>query len=65
MAAEELTELHSASEAGTWAPRVEPGGFSLAAHERHLADNAAEIAAFRARREAAFRAEREACGWMS
>ncbi len=58
--AQQLAELRAASEAGTWAPRVEPGGFSLAAHERFLADNGAEIAAFRALRETAFRAEREA-----
>jgi urea carboxylase len=58
--AERLAELRAASDAGTWAPRVEPGGFSLAAHERFLHDNAAAIAAFRTGREAAFRAERDA-----
>ncbi len=58
--ADHLAELRCASEAGTWAPRVEPGGFSLASHERFLADNADEIAAFCARRETAFRAERDA-----
>ena len=57
---EELAELRRASDGGTWAPRVEPGGFSLAAHERFLAANAAEIAAFRASREAAFATERGA-----
>jgi urea carboxylase len=56
----ELAELRAASDAGAWAPRVEAGGFSLAAHERFLAANAGEIAAFRAGREAAFAAERGA-----
>jgi urea carboxylase len=58
--AEELEALRGASEAGAWAPRVEPGGFSLAAHERFLQDNAAGIATFRALRETAFGVEREA-----
>jgi urea carboxylase len=57
---EELAELRAASDAGTWAPRIGPGGFSLAEHERFLAANAAEIADFRAGREAAFAAERGA-----
>jgi urea carboxylase len=57
---EELVELRRASEAGTWAPRVEPGGFSLADHERFLAAHADAIAAFRAGREAAFAADRDA-----
>jgi urea carboxylase len=60
VAAEQLAELRAASDAGSWAPRVEPGGFSLAEHERFLADNAAAIAAFRTGRETAFNEEREA-----
>jgi urea carboxylase len=60
VAHERLAELRRASEAGEWAPRVEPGGFSLAAHERFLAANAESIAAFRAGREAAFAVERGA-----
>lgn len=60
VAAEQLAELRAASDAGTWAPRVEPGGFSLAEHERFLAADAAGIAAFRAMREVAFAAERDA-----
>jgi urea carboxylase len=60
VAAEQLAELRAASDAGSWAPRVEPGGFSLAEHERFLAANTAGIAAFRAMREAAFAAERDA-----
>jgi len=60
VAAEQLAELRAASDAGTWAPRVEPGGFSLAEHERFLAANAAVIATFRAMRETAFAAERDA-----
>jgi urea carboxylase len=39
---------------------VQPGGFSLAEHERFLAANAASIAAFRSAREAAFAVERGA-----
>jgi urea carboxylase len=57
---EELAQLRRASDAGTWAPRVEAGGFSLADHERFLATNAAAISAFRAGREAAFAVERDA-----
>jgi urea carboxylase len=60
VAADELAELRRASAAGTWAPRVRDGGFSLADHERFLAANAGAIAAFRAGREAAFAAERGA-----
>ncbi|MEA2220638.1 MAG: urea carboxylase [Solirubrobacteraceae bacterium] len=55
-----LTRLRAASHDGRWAPRVEPGGFSLAEHERFLAANAEAIAAFRGAREAAFAAERDA-----
>jgi urea carboxylase len=55
---DELTALRAASHDGDWAPRIAPGGFSLAEHERFLAANAGSIAAFRAGREAAFRAER-------
>ena len=58
--AERLTELRAASQAGTWAPRIAPGGFELAAHERFLSDNAVAIAAFRAARRHAFDEEREA-----
>jgi len=57
---DELTALRAASHAGSWAPRVEPGGFSLAEHERLHAANADAIAAFRARRETAFEEERAA-----
>ncbi|MEA2131930.1 MAG: urea carboxylase [Solirubrobacteraceae bacterium] len=60
VAGDELAELRRSSEAGSWAPRVRDGGFSLAAHERFLAANADAIAAFRAGREAAFAAERGA-----
>ncbi|HEX4364763.1 MAG TPA: 5-oxoprolinase/urea amidolyase family protein [Solirubrobacteraceae bacterium] len=58
--AERLDELRADSAAGRWAPQVEPGGFSLAEHERFLVANAESIAAFRASREIAFAAEREA-----
>jgi urea carboxylase len=57
---DELTSLREASHTGSWRPRIEPGGFSLAAHERFLAANRGEIAAFRAHREAAFAVERTA-----
>jgi urea carboxylase len=57
---DELTALRAASDDGTWAPRIEPGGFDLAAHERYLAKNADAIAAFRAHRESAFARERGA-----
>jgi urea carboxylase len=60
VAHEELARLRADSDAGAWAPRIEPGGFSLAGHERFLAANAAAIAAFRADREAAFAIERGA-----
>jgi urea carboxylase len=57
---EQLAELRARSDAGTWAPRVQAGGFSLAEHERFLAAHAEEIAAFRALRQTAFAAERDA-----
>jgi urea carboxylase len=60
VATEELARLRHDSDAGTWVPRIEAGGFSLAAHERFLAAEAGPIAAFRAGREAAFAAERGA-----
>jgi urea carboxylase len=56
----ELEELRSASDAGAWAPAVEPAPFAMAEHEAFLAPHAEDIAAFRAAREAAFAAEREA-----
>jgi urea carboxylase len=56
----ELEELRTASDAGSWSPRTEPAEFSLAEHERMVSSQAAEIAAFRARRQAAFEAERDA-----
>jgi urea carboxylase len=56
----ELEELRAASLAGAWAPATAPAPFCLGDHERALAPHAAEIAAFRARREEAFLAEREA-----
>jgi urea carboxylase len=57
---EELAQLRRDSHAGTWAPRIEAGGFSLSEHERFLAANAGAIARFRAGREAAFAVERGA-----
>jgi urea carboxylase len=57
---QELERLRRESKAGAWAPRTEAACFSLREHERFLDANAAEIAAFRARRESAFAAERRA-----
>jgi urea carboxylase len=56
----ELDDLRGRSEEGTWAPETEPVTFSLAEHERFVAEHAAEISAFRTQREQAFRAERGA-----
>ncbi|MDP1848540.1 MAG: carboxyltransferase domain-containing protein, partial [Solirubrobacteraceae bacterium] len=56
----ELTALRDASDAGAWAPRIEPGGFDLAEHETFLAANAGPIAAFRAGQATAFGTERAA-----
>jgi urea carboxylase len=59
---EELEELRSASDAGSWQPRCEPAEFVLSEHERSLSSRAGEIADFTARRNAAFAAERDA--WL-
>ena len=60
VSSEQLAQLRRDSSAGTWAPRIEAGHFSLAGHERFLAADADAIAAFRAGREAACAAERGA-----
>ena len=59
---DELEELRVRSGEGTWEPRIEAGGFSLAEHDALLAAHAEEIELFRRRREAAFAQEREAWG---
>lgn len=57
---EELLDLRADLAAGRGSVDITPGTFSLADHERFLADNAASIADFRATQSAAFAAERAA-----
>ncbi|WP_435972642.1 urea carboxylase [Streptomyces sp. Qhu_M48] len=58
--ADELLELRADIISGRFVPKTEEGTFSLAAYRGFLAENAASIAAFRARQGAAFGAERDA-----
>jgi urea carboxylase len=58
--AAELLDIRADLAAGRRGLDIRPGTFSLAEHERFLAENAASIAAFRARQSAAFEAERQA-----
>jgi urea carboxylase len=58
--AEELLDLRADLAAGRLDLTIEPGEFSITAHEQFLADNATSIAAFRTRQAAAFAAERRA-----
>ncbi|MEV7286528.1 5-oxoprolinase/urea amidolyase family protein [Streptomyces sp. NPDC093252] len=58
--ADELLELRADLVSGRFAPRIEEGTFSLAAHQDFLARDAEAIAAFRARQRTAFAAERDA-----
>jgi len=60
VSAAELLDLRADVAAGRGSIDITDGTFSLAEHERFLADNAASIADFRARQSAAFGAEREA-----
>ncbi|MEU9333588.1 5-oxoprolinase/urea amidolyase family protein [Streptomyces sp. NPDC048290] len=57
---DELLELRADLISGRFAPRIEEGTFSLAAHQEFLDRDADAIAAFRARQRAAFAAERDA-----
>ena len=57
---DELLELRADLAAGRGSIDITEDTFSLADHERFLADNAASIADFRARQSAAFAAERAA-----
>ncbi|MFD9036308.1 urea carboxylase [Streptomyces sp. NPDC059567] len=57
---EELLELRADITSGRFVPKTEEGTFSLADHQAFLDENAASIAAFRARQSAAFGAERDA-----
>ena len=59
VSAEELLELRAETDAGRGEFETEDGTFSLAEHERFLADNASSIAAFRAQQAAAFAAEKD------
>ncbi|WUR93746.1 urea carboxylase [Streptomyces sp. NBC_01262] len=58
--ADELLDMRADMAAGRLRLRIEDGEFSLADHQRFLADNADSIAAFRARQSHAFGAERDA-----
>jgi urea carboxylase len=60
VSADELLELRADLAAGRGSIDITEGTFSLAEHERFLADNAASIADFRAHQSAAFAAERAA-----
>lgn len=60
VSAEELLEMRADIAAGRGSVDITDGTFSLAEHERFLADNAGEIAAFRAQQSAAFAEERAA-----
>ncbi len=60
VSADELLDLRADLAAGRGSIDITPGLFSLAEHERFLADNADSIEAFRARQSAAFDGERAA-----
>jgi urea carboxylase len=58
--ADELLDLRADLRAGRHELRIDDGTFSLADHERALAADATDIAAFRRRQQAAFATERAA-----
>jgi urea carboxylase len=58
VAADELLELRADARAGRFEPRIEPGVFRRADHQRFLATHRDEIATFTARRQRAFDTER-------
>ncbi|MCF6389003.1 urea carboxylase [Mycobacterium sp. MBM] len=60
VSAEELLELRADMAAGRGTVDITDGTFSLAEHDRFLAENAEDIAAFRAQQASAFAAERAA-----
>ncbi|MGK2865112.1 MAG: carboxyltransferase domain-containing protein, partial [Mycobacterium sp.] len=60
VSAEELLELRADMAAGRGTVDITDGTFALAEHDRFLADNADDIAAFRAQQATAFGAERNA-----
>jgi urea carboxylase len=60
VSAEELLDMRADLAAGRTSIDATDGTFSLAEHERFLAEHSESIAAFRARQSAAFAAERDA-----
>lgn len=58
--ADELLALRADIISGRFVPRIEEGEFSLADHQRFLAEHADSIAEFRSRQRSAFAAERAA-----
>ncbi|OIJ64503.1 5-oxoprolinase/urea amidolyase family protein [Streptomyces mangrovisoli] len=58
--ADELLDLRADIVSGRFVPRIEDGTFSLADHERFLAEHAASIGEFQDRQRTAFAAERDA-----
>jgi urea carboxylase len=60
VSAEELLDARADLAAGRLDVRIEPGTFKMAEYEQLLADDADDIAAFRARQSAAFSEERAA-----
>jgi urea carboxylase len=57
--AEELLDLRSDCAAGRWQPQIEDGVFDGGAHAAFLAEQAEDIADFRAKQRAAFAGERK------
>jgi urea carboxylase len=60
VSADELLEMREASRAGELELDISQGEFALADYQSFLADNAGDIASFRAKQTAAFDAERQA-----
>jgi urea carboxylase len=60
VSADELLEMREASRAGELELDIAHGEFALADYQRFLADNAEDIASFRAKQTGAFDAERQA-----
>ena len=58
--ADELLDMRADMAAGRLDVAIEPGSFSIAEHQRFLAENASDIEAFRAQQASAFGAERDA-----
>ncbi|WP_456787801.1 urea carboxylase [Cellulomonas sp. P5_C5] len=58
--ADELLDMRADMAAGRLDVAIDPGTFSIAEHQRFLAENAPDIEAFRAQQASAFGAERDA-----